>query len=298
LDLCDQIFKARESVLMHHLQDFREGILASVFDSLDRVQHMFWRDRPDVIEAWYLKLDGLLGRVTQRLSDLGQDQARIVVVSDHGFANFDYHVHLNRWLVDHGYLVMQANGEPGTLKGVDWAESQAYAVGLNSLYLNVAGREGQGSVPAGQIEPLVKKLSDDLATWQGPDGRMVVRHAASRREAFVGPLAEHGPDIVVGYSTGYRASSQTGLGMWKEDSIEPNRNHWGSDHCMDPLMVPGVVFSNQGLSGFPHPSYRDFPALTIDAEPDLTDSQPPAPPTTSDEDEAIIEERLRGLGYL
>jgi predicted AlkP superfamily phosphohydrolase/phosphomutase len=298
LDLCDQIFRARESVLMHHLHDFREGILASVFDSLDRIQHMFWRDRPDVIEAWYFKLDSLLGRVEERLSQLGQDEARVVVVSDHGFANLDFHVDLNRWLVEKGYLVTKPDSQAGTLKGVDWSRSQAYALGLNSLYLNIEGREGQGSVPANQIEPLFNKLKGDLSAWHGPDGREVVRLVAPQSEAFQGPLAEHGPDIVVGYAPGYRASSRTGLGMWEQVSIEPNTDHWGSDHCMDPRTVPGVVFANQGLQNFPQPSYRDFPALTIEAEPELSDSLPPVPPPTSDEDEAIIEERLRGLGYL
>jgi len=40
-DLCESIFETRKHVLLHQLQSFREGILASVFDSLDRVQHMF-----------------------------------------------------------------------------------------------------------------------------------------------------------------------------------------------------------------------------------------------------------------
>jgi predicted AlkP superfamily phosphohydrolase/phosphomutase len=296
LDLCESIFNTRERILMRQLQHFREGILASVFDSLDRVQHMFWRDRPDVLEGWYVKLDAFVGRVEQSLADLGKEQTKIVIVSDHGFTDFNYKVHVNRWLIERGYLVMKEENESGSLQDVDWSQSQAYAVGLNSLYVNLAGREGQGSVQPSQYEPLINRLQDELLDWQGPDGRPVVRKVWRQDDAFVGPLAAHGPDIVVGFSPGYRASAETGLGKWKKANIEKNRDHWGADHCTDPQAVPGVLFCNQGLTDFPNPSYCDIPALTIGAAPNLSDSAPPPP--FSDEDEDIVEERLRSLGYL
>ena len=43
---------------MRQIDAFREGMLAAIFDCLDRVQHMFWRERPDIVEQWYIKLDG------------------------------------------------------------------------------------------------------------------------------------------------------------------------------------------------------------------------------------------------
>ncbi len=297
LDLCASILSTREYILMHQLEQFREGILASVFDSLDRIQHMFWRDRPDIVEEWYVKLDGLVGRVEERLAALRKSQTRMVIVSDHGFSNFDYKVHLNRWLVDRGYLVTKKDGQKGSLQGVDWSQSRAYAIGLNSIYLNLAGREGQGCVQANQKKALLNKLRVDLLAWSGPDNRPVVQQAWRQSEAFEGPLTAYGPDMVVGFSPGYRASAQTGLGTWEEIALEPNRDHWGGDHCIHPQAVPGVLFSNQDLSNFPHPSYHDIPALTIEAPLDHSNSAPPAP-SYSDEDEEVVEERLRSLGYL
>lgn len=297
LDLCESIFVARERILMHQLQQFREGVLASVFDSLDRIQHMFWRDRPDTVDEWYVKLDGLIGRVEQRLANSGKGQAKVVIVSDHGFADFDHKVHLNRWLIERGYLVTKGQAGSGRLRDVDWSRSQAYAVGLNSVYVNLVGREGQGSVQASQYEPLVNELRDGLLGWRGPDGRPIVQRAWRGDEAFVGPLAAYGPDVVVGFSPGYRASAETGLGRWEGASIEPNRDHWCGDHCIDPQAVPGVLFSSQGLKDYPHPSYRDVPALAIGMAPDLGDSAPP-PPSVSNEDQEVLEERLRSLGYL
>lgn len=296
LDLCLSIFKTRERILLHHLQDFREGILASVFDSLDRIQHMFWRDRPDIIEDWYRRLDKMVGSLSQNHGGDGEE-TRLVIVSDHGFGRFDYKVHLNRWLIEHGHLKPMHENETGKLVDVDWAQSRAYAIGLNSIYLNLAGREGQGTVNPGETESLLIKLRDDLLSWKGLDGKQVVQEVWRRDEIFEGPLASYGPDLLVGYTPGYRGSAQTGLGSWEAESLEQNRDHWGADHCFDAAGVPGVLFSNQGLQNFPNPSYRDFPMLTIGEEIAGGDFRPP-PSQSGDEDSDAVEERLKSLGYL
>ena len=58
-----------------------QGLCACVFDTTDRVQHMFWRyfqadhpaakdvpqdQRPEVIQTLYARMDGLIGRVMSR----------------------------------------------------------------------------------------------------------------------------------------------------------------------------------------------------------------------------------------
>ncbi|MCP4423682.1 MAG: hypothetical protein GY803_04235 [Chloroflexi bacterium] len=298
LALCDSIISARENVLMHHLAQFREGILATVFDTLDRVQHMFWRDRPDLIDEWYVKLDALAGRIERRLEELGaKDKTKIVILSDHGFAGFEYKAHLNRWLLERGYLTPQEAGGAGSFQNVDWSQSQAYAIGLNSVYLNMQGREGKGIVTAAEKEATLKRLCDELLQWKGKGGTAVVQKVWRQSEAFEGPLAQYGPDIMVGFAPGFRASAQTGLGAWEKNSLEPNRDHWGADHCINPEAVPGVIFASEGLGDFPDPSYRDIPALTIGSAPDASGAAPP-PTSSGGEDEEAVEERLRSLGYL
>jgi hypothetical protein len=296
LALCDSIFETRRRMLMDLLPGFREGLLAAVFDSLDRIQHAFSRDRLDIVERWYVKLDALVGEVAQRLADLGMDGIRLAILSDHGITRFEHKVHLNRWLVEHGYLVEVPQGESNDLSAVDWSRTRAYAVGLNSLYLNVAGREAQGSVGPEQIEGLTRRLQDELQAWRGPDGSPVVQRAWRREETFAGPLAKYGPDMVVGYAPGYRASAETGLGKWKETVVEPNQDRWNSDHCVDHRAVPGVLFANLDLQAYANPSYRDIPDLVIGMEPSQSDV-PPAPELGREEMEAI-EDRLKGLGYL
>jgi predicted AlkP superfamily phosphohydrolase/phosphomutase len=175
---------------------------------------MFWRDRQDIIEGWYIKPDGMVGRLEKALLKREHTRLHIIIVFDHGFANFDYKVHLNRWLVEKDYLTSKSDGDPGSLKDVDWSRSQAYAIGLNSLYLNLAGREAQGIVKVNEIESITRKLCDELHSWEGPNGDPVVQRAYPRGESLSGSLVSYGPDILVGYSPGYRASQQTGLGNW------------------------------------------------------------------------------------
>jgi len=299
LALCESILERREQILLHHLSDFREGILACVFDTLDRVQHMFLRDRPDLVAEWYVRLDGVVGRVERSLEQRGlKEEAGLLVISDHGFTRFDHKVHLNRWLMDHGYLVSRGEEAAGERRQIDWTQTSAYAIGLNSIYLNLAGRERDGVLTPEEGQSLALRLCSDLEAWQGPDGQRVVRRATPQEEAFEGPLREYGPDIVVGYAPGYRASQETGLGGWGKVNVEPNRDHWGADHCVDAESVPGVIFaSHDRLQHFSQPSYRDIPAIVVGTELKGGQSKSRRPPT-SDEDERAIEERLKGLGYL
>ncbi|MBI3159864.1 MAG: alkaline phosphatase family protein [Chloroflexi bacterium] len=290
LALCDDIIATRERVFLQQLSRFTEGALAVVFDTLDRVQHMFWRGQPEVIDAWYRKLDILFGRI---LAAVPKD-TRIVLVSDHGFANYEHKVHLNAWLARNGHLAPRNGG--GSLEEVDWKKSSVYAVGLNSLYLNLQGREGQGILPLAEVDAKRRALRDALLVWKGPDSRQVVSAVALREEAIEGPLARLGPDLLVGYAPGYRASSETGLGKWGAEVIEPNRDHWAADHCIDPTAVPGVVFANHGLEDLPHPTYTDLPELVLGEPFERRPGEPPA--DLAAEDQRTIEERLSGLGYL
>jgi predicted AlkP superfamily phosphohydrolase/phosphomutase len=257
---------------------------------------MFWRDHPEIIEKWYVKLDRLVGRVEEELKVKGLNDIRVLIVSDHGFANFEQKVHLNRWLIENGYLQPKESNDSGKLRDVNWKSSQAYGLGLNSIYLNLDGREGQGILDRNQAELVTREMKDKLLAWKDQDGKQVIDQVEVNAEAFSGPLVEYGPDLVIGYAPGFRASQQTGLGEWCSSSLEDNVDHWGADHCINPSAVPGVLFSNQSLGLFPRPSYRDFPILATGEEVEGGVSGPP--PSTSIEDQEALEERLKSLGYL
>ena len=56
---------------------------------------------------------------------------------------------LNAWLEQHGYLRSSTPSRRDRyewLEGIDWRRTRAFAIGLNSLYINVRGRERDGIV--------------------------------------------------------------------------------------------------------------------------------------------------------
>jgi predicted AlkP superfamily phosphohydrolase/phosphomutase len=293
LDLCQSIFNRRIQILNYFMNDFREGVLASIFDDLDRVQHMFFHNRLDVVQDWYKRLDQFVGDVSARVEGWS-GKYRYLILSDHGFSDFRKKVHVNRWLLENDYLFMK-NGEDN-LSSVDWSRTSAYAVGLNSIYLNIAGREGQGIVPAENVETLLSEVKTKLLDWKDAGQTSVVQKIRLKHETYSGPYTRFGPDLVVGYAPGYRASAETGLGKIPARLLEPNNDHWGADHCVDSDIVPGVIFANRDLRDFGGISFRDIPFLAIGKHLDGSNIKPPSQATGQGQQD--LEERLKGLGYL
>jgi predicted AlkP superfamily phosphohydrolase/phosphomutase len=293
LALCQMIFERRIQILYYLMNDFKEGVLASIFDDLDRVQHMFFHNRKDVVHDWYRRLDRFVGDVSQKVEEWRGDY-RFLLLSDHGFSDFRNKVHLNRWLAEQNYLCTKNGGDD--LNGVDWIKTRAYAVGLNSMYLNVAGREGQGCVPADEIEGLLADIQSKLSDWKDERGNTIVQRVRLKHETFHGPFTRFGPDLVVGYAPGNRASAETGLGKIPSTALEPNQEHWGADHCIEAEAVPGVIFANRSLSEFGGISFRDIPFLAIGKHLDHSHLTPPS--QAAGEGQKEVEERLKGLGYL
>jgi predicted AlkP superfamily phosphohydrolase/phosphomutase len=296
LSLCESVFASRQKIFFHQLDKFREGVLAGIFDCLDRVQHMFLRNKPEIVEQWYLKLDEFVGEVQAHINKLGLEKVRFLVLSDHGFKTFEQKVHLNRWLVDNGYMTLSRQTETPDLQDVVWGRTRAYALGLNSIYLNIVNREGQGTVQLADIEDLLMEIKSKLLNWKTGDGRQIISRVLLKHEAFTGPYARLGPDLVVGYAPGFRASSETGLGKSASSSLVNNQDHWGADHCIDSTKVPAVLFANRDLKDMPGLSFRDIPYLALGKHLDQSYIKPPS--QTGSRGQKDLEERLKGLGYL
>jgi predicted AlkP superfamily phosphohydrolase/phosphomutase len=228
-------------LLRHSLAHFREGLLFFYFSSIDQNSHMLWGKHEPELLSVYRAVDVAIGEVISRFPD-----ADIVVMSDHGFNSFDRSVNLNTWLWQQGFLALQGppGGDDEAFANVDWSKTQVYALGLNGLYLNVAGREKAGIVhPGAESAAVVEKLSEELAGFRDPsDGRQVV-------EALSPTHSESGPDMIVGYGRTYRGSWQTALGAVPRSVLDDNTDAWIADHCINPDDVPGVLLSNRALRG-------------------------------------------------
>jgi predicted AlkP superfamily phosphohydrolase/phosphomutase len=296
LSLCDSIFASRQRIFFGQLNGFHEGVLAGIFDCLDRVQHMFLKSNLDVVEQWYLKLDRFVGDVQAAIEKSGLEKYRFLIMSDHGFRTFENKVHLNRWLVEQGYMTLSKESESPGLHDVAWENTRAYALGLNSVYLNIANREGRGTVQPQAIEELLEEIKTGLLGWRTEDGRQVISRVLLKHEAFTGPYTRLGPDLVIGYAPGFRASSETGLGKSASVAIEANRDHWAADHCIDSTKVPAAIFANRDIKSMPGLSFRDVPFLALGKHLDQSYIKPPS--KAGSQGQKDLEERLKGLGYL
>ena len=265
------LHQERERMFFDALEKSQKGVVACVFDGTDRLQHMFFRyldaDHPatrgtdvsrfkDAILEMYQRADEMVGRVMQKMNpgDL------FLVLSDHGFQSFKRCVNVNSWLHQNGFLALEdGRAESGDwFEGIDWTRTKAYAFGLGGAYINQAGREGHGIVqPGAETEAVKRSIIEGLSgLMDEQSGETAINEVFDNRAVHgAGPYLENGPDLIIGYNRGYRASWEAAVGRVTQEIITDNTKSWSGDHCIDPRLVPGVLFSSR-------PIRADQPAIT------------------------------------
>jgi predicted AlkP superfamily phosphohydrolase/phosphomutase len=259
LDQCLLTWREREAMMLHELARFDEGLFFCLFDTPDRVQHMFWRFREPghpalrgkaphafthEIEEHYKIADSMVGHALA----MADDETLVIALSDHGFNSFQRGVHLNTWLHDQGLLALEPGFTVGDsagdfLRHVDWSRTRAYAIGLSGIYLNLQGREARGIVPPEEAEALKAAIARALSGLRDPERNTVaIRRVVPREELYRGPYVAEAPDLAVYCAEGYRASWASILGGMPAGHFEDNIKPWSGDHLIDPACVPGVLF--------------------------------------------------------
>lgn len=263
LEQCTMVLREREKMMLAELKRFKEGFFFCLYDTPDRLQHMFWRFKEpghpanrnglglefqEVIEDHYRALDKIVGKAMQA----ADDQTLFIVLSDHGMNSFQRGLNLNTWLYDNGLLALKNNITPGEdknddfFRNVDWSRTKAYALGLGGIFLNLSGRESQGIVRAEEADELKVKISKLLTGLRDPEKeKIAVRSVLTREQLYSGPYLTDAPDLLVNFTSGYRVSWGTPLGGVPSGLFEDNVKKWGGDHVIDPVLVPGVLFMNQ-----------------------------------------------------
>jgi predicted AlkP superfamily phosphohydrolase/phosphomutase len=278
-----------EAMLANALAKTPKGLVAIVFETTDSIQHMFFRylDKAHpalkaspakmsaaVVEDLYRRMDELVGRVAAGLGPRGV----LFVMSDHGFKSFRRGVNLNSWLRRNGYLTLvEGRTKSGEwFKDVDWDRTRAYGLGLGGVYLNLKGREARGTVaPGAEAAALKAELARKLGDLRdGPNGPVAITRVYDRDAVYAGPFKDNAPDLIIGYNEGYRASWDGVTGIVDDTVIEDNGKAWSGDHCIDPALVPGVLFSSLGLK-------TDKPSI-MDIAPTVLELFGIAPPAHMD----------------
>lgn len=278
-DQCALVMRERENMMFYELRRFSEGLFFCLFDTPDRLQHMFWRFREQdhpanrdnfssdmgrAIEEHYRTLDAIVGEAMEYVDD----QTLFIVLSDHGMNSFQRGLNLNTWLYHNGFLTLKNGAKPGEeengdfFRNVDWGRTKAYALGLAGIFLNLKGREATGIVDSDDAQTVKADIIKGLTGLRDPKtGKVAVRSVSTRDQVYTGPYALESPDLVVNFSEGYRVSWGTPLGGVPQGLFEDNVKRWGADHVVDPNLVPGVLFMN-------HPFDEEKPSL-VDMAPTI-----------------------------
>jgi predicted AlkP superfamily phosphohydrolase/phosphomutase len=209
---------------------------------------------------------------------------------------------------------------------VDWKRTKAFSVGnFGQVYINSAGQREMGTVSADQYETLRDEIIAAAQQLQdAADGSKVVPTVYKREEVFQGVSAELMPDLVLHTDRAkYVSFGHADFGSNK--IIEPSTGQTGHHHMVGivglkgPEVRRGEILSESSLldlaptilhyMGLPVPSYMDGRVLTEafsdtfnEANPvqmidiDLTSGGEEA--GVSDEEEALVLEKLRDLGYV
>ncbi|MEO8349537.1 MAG: alkaline phosphatase family protein, partial [Acidobacteriota bacterium] len=234
---------ARRFTLAEHLIETRPWDLFFLVEmGTDRIHHGFWRftdpdhrlyepgnPYQDAMLSYYRRLDEKLSRL---LAKAGEDTA-VLVVSDHGAKRIDGGICVNEWLRREGYLTLKEEpAEPSALRPdmVDWSRTTAWGDGgyYCRLFLNVAGREPEGTVAPEDYERMRYELKTKLEELGDDQGRPIGT-VAHRPEDLYEERNGVAPDLMVYFGDLlWRSVGQVGTGtvhVFENDTGPDDANH-------------------------------------------------------------------------
>ncbi len=294
---------ARARLATYLWERFHPDLFFVVFTATDRVQHALWKQSclpgegqergtwryAHAIREVYQQLDAVLGDFVA----MAGEEARVIVLSDHGFGSLDRDVYLNAALEDAGLLTVKRSFTPaGRLQEmarrlraraggcpwcsaevaalddsprpsfghIDWGRTRAYSAGLfGGVYLNLRGREPLGTVASGpEADHILAQVEKELSRLRDPDDGLPVVDKMQKREVlYHGPRAGESPDMVVTMRN-YRYMTRAGreIGRPGELVVMPAVNHSGN-HRLDGIVAlggPGIA----GGTALPSPHLLDI----------------------------------------
>ena len=192
---------------------------------------------------------------------------------------------------------------------IDWVASAVVASGQGPVYLNPA-------LPEDRRHALGAELAERLSTLRAPDGHALCRRVHRREEIYSGTHLGRAPDLVIEQGDGIHITGSIGLAeAWERPSKWRAENHrTGLFLAAGPDIMPGCLAApvriidiaptilhvfgldaSEGMDGRPR---LDLFARGGPPDRPVAAGLTAAPAPQSAEDEALVEERLRNLGYL
>ncbi len=230
----------KQFAVLRHLLTEREWDLAvTVFMGPDRIHHGFWKYFDEAhkdyvpgnryesaILDYYRYLDEEIGRLLAMLDD-----AQVFVLSDHGAKKLDGCICINEWLRRQGYLKLKEEPDgmtPFDEDLVDWEQTQAWGWGgyYGRVFINLQGREPQGTVSPAEYESLRDELKRKLEALTDEEGQSIGTRVYRPEELYPAVQGDP-PDLFVYFGDlDWRSSAAVGC-----ESIYLAENDTGPDHA-------------------------------------------------------------------
>lgn len=252
-------------------------VVLAVWPHVDRAQHFFWRFRGtdhefgDVVDRVYVEMDRATAVVVEAFPE-----ADVLVVSDHGAGPLLGDVNLGSWLSARGDATYRGSTRAGLssvawqfppglrrlgrrvapglarkamaarlagqLAPFDWARTRAFLGFHSDLWVNLSGREPDGSVSEREAPGFIDELAGELTGIVDPrTGAPVIAAVHRRDEIFTGPCAAMGPDLMLDtWSAGYRVApgrTATEEIVSSPEALAGVHEPWSSDHRPEGIFV-------------------------------------------------------------
>jgi predicted AlkP superfamily phosphohydrolase/phosphomutase len=310
------------TVVRHLLQHTEWDYLQFVEIGLDRIQRGFWQCHDpqhvhyvpgnpfeDAIRNYYLHLDEELGKLFEVLDD----DTALLVVSDHGAQRLDGGFCVNEWLIREGLLVLNEYPPeitPFSKLGVNWEKTTVWSEGGSyaRVFFNVKGREPNGVIAKQDYEQFRDEIKARFEATVAPQGKSLGT-LVFRPEEIYKMVRNVAPDLIVHFGgLSWRSVGEVGY-----PSLYTQENDTGSDGC-NPAQFGSFILAA------PHnPLYGELQgAHLLDIAPTLLELGGYEIPTSmqgkslaagqllrettveaiSTDEETIMRDRLRGLGYI
>ena len=197
--------------------------------------------------------------------------------------------------------------------GIDWTRTRAWSEELNyfpSVRVNLRGREPLGQVDPAGYDAFCRELCAELESWE------VIEKAWRRDELYDGPCVDRAPDIILelALEDGYSPSCLRSRGGPSFRRLEPHEHFGGKERGMTGTHRPVGIFMLSEQVRATETALLDvaptvYAALGVPGPPmegrsllgppgtRAHETPPPAETAYTPEQEAVVEARLRDLGY-
>ena len=268
-DLLKRIYeKTRKHLAVaKHLSASRPWDFLMVVEmGVDRIHHAFWsyadpehhkfvpgNPYETSLRDYYRFLDAQIGEL---IGGFPSDTI-LMVVSDHGSKKMDGGICFNEWLIREGYLVLAEQPDKPTPIGkakIDWNRTRAWGDGgyYGRLFLNVRGREPQGTIEPSDYEKVRGELATKIEAITNPEGRNI-GSKAFRPEDIYRNVNGVPPDLLVYFGDlDWRSVGSVGMGTvhtFDNDTGPDEANHdW---HGIFMLYDPSSPASEPDFANLP-----------------------------------------------